>query len=386
MAIRSLSANHLAYTIIRSEDIRSGALKDYSLLFVPGGWASNKQKALGKEGAEEIRKFVKAGGCYLGICGGAGLATQDGLGLIDVSRKSGSLRLPSFSGEIELKILSDDRIWSGTDSKVFNAWWPSQFALNDKSIKVHALFGDALSSSFSSDLNVGDVQESGSWQELESIYGINLDPVKLKGEPAVVEASFGRGRVILSLVHFDSVDDANGANVLKNIFAELGILPEPAEASAIISSAGSKAAKRLEAIADYLMEFGLRNFLWFGRNSMLIQWRRGIRGLEYCTLYQLSKEIAVMLGSLSMDEQAALEPDLNGAITQLEVFVRDVKELLYLERLQMQQGVITYEKCSCAKTHAMRLELFGLAKSHGGRFKEAADLLDKIVFKLIKNR
>ena len=59
------------------------------------------------------------------------------------------------------------------------------------------------------------------WTELEEIYGINLNPKRLKNEPAVIEGTFGKGRVILSLIHFDTPDDENGAKVLRNLWNHL---------------------------------------------------------------------------------------------------------------------------------------------------------------------
>ena len=38
-----------------------------------------------------------AGGSYLGFCGGAGLATMDGMGLLNVKRKPTKERVPSLS-------------------------------------------------------------------------------------------------------------------------------------------------------------------------------------------------------------------------------------------------------------------------------------------------
>src|SRR5512143_2962188 len=81
MAYKALDACGLACDLIRTEDVREGKLSGYPLLFVPGGWASNKKKALGNDGIEEIKRFVHDGGAYLGFCGGAGLATLDGIGL-----------------------------------------------------------------------------------------------------------------------------------------------------------------------------------------------------------------------------------------------------------------------------------------------------------------
>ena len=104
---------------------------------------------------------------------------------------------------------------------IFHAWWPSQFLIEDSSLEILATYGDALPDSFSSDLNVGDVETNNNWTELEEIYGINLDPKRLKNEPAVIEGTFGKGRVILSLIHFDTPDDENGAKVLRNLWKYL---------------------------------------------------------------------------------------------------------------------------------------------------------------------
>ena len=80
------------------------------MLFVPGGWASNKLKALGDKGTAEIKKFVRNGGNYLGFCGGAGLATLDGMGLLDIKRMPTKQRVPSFNGRIHLNV-NEHPVW-----------------------------------------------------------------------------------------------------------------------------------------------------------------------------------------------------------------------------------------------------------------------------------
>jgi putative intracellular protease/amidase len=47
-AFEALKAAGLPFDLVRSEDIRANKLRDYSMIFVPGGWASNKRKALGE--------------------------------------------------------------------------------------------------------------------------------------------------------------------------------------------------------------------------------------------------------------------------------------------------------------------------------------------------
>jgi hypothetical protein len=104
MARRALKAAGLPFDLLRAEDIRGGALSLYRMLFVPGGWASNKLSALGGRGQAEIRRFVEEGGSYLGICGGAGMVTEDGIGLLPIRRKPTAERVASFSGPVRLTL------------------------------------------------------------------------------------------------------------------------------------------------------------------------------------------------------------------------------------------------------------------------------------------
>ena len=107
MAYKALREAGLPFRLIRAADIGTGSLLDCSALVVPGGWASNKIKVLGEPGISGIRQFVKEGGMYIGFCGGAGLATSDGIGLLDARRKPTGRRVPSFSGRIRLMLRHD---------------------------------------------------------------------------------------------------------------------------------------------------------------------------------------------------------------------------------------------------------------------------------------
>ena len=323
MSYKALTRLELPFDLVSSEDIRSGCLGDYKMLFVPGGWASNKSKALGENGLKAIKDFVANGGNYLGFCGGAGMATEakNSLGLLKIKRRPTKERVPSFSGRIELNI-APHPIWNSFNcdqsqlttneerrTTVFNAWWPSQFVLEDSNINILAAYGNALSDSFSSDLNVADVETGGKWEELEKIYQINLDPKRLLNEPAVIEGSHGKGRVVLSLIHFDTPDDSSGQQVLINLWDYLAhhrtqstehrkqTIDETAEVRVqdvvdrdnSSDSVWASHALPIQNMYAELISLGERNFLWFWRNSMLLQWRRGIRGLEYNTLYIMIK-------------------------------------------------------------------------------------------------
>lgn len=71
---------------INNRQINNGYLKNYDVVIFTGGRGSNQAKKLGKRGCQEVKKFVKNGGGYIGICAGAYLACSCfdwGIGLIN---------------------------------------------------------------------------------------------------------------------------------------------------------------------------------------------------------------------------------------------------------------------------------------------------------------
>ncbi|MBT3568029.1 MAG: hypothetical protein HN494_04210 [Opitutae bacterium] len=58
-------------------EIRAGALTQFDLVVFPGGSGSRQAAALEKEGRGAVRRFVEAGGSYLGVCAGAYLAAEN---------------------------------------------------------------------------------------------------------------------------------------------------------------------------------------------------------------------------------------------------------------------------------------------------------------------
>ena len=127
---------------------------------------------------------------------------------------------------------------------------------------------------------------------------------------------------------------------------------------------------------------------------MLLQWRRGVRGLEYCTLYVMIKEIA---GILKMQDAGYRMQDTEKHLKKIKKmlipFVGKAKHLLILERHAMQNGHITPLSPPLLRggwggydpeIQKLRTELFGDSKSHGGLFKKLIDETDKLLFALIK--
>ena len=121
---------------------------------------------------------------------------------------------------------------------------------------------------------------------------------------------------------------------------------------------------------------------------MLLQWRRGVRGLEYNTLYIMMKEIDEIMRSRSTELGAESGDEIKPAAERISgllvPFIEKAKKLLLLERQALQKGHITYEKCDDPGIKKIRSELFADSKSYGGMFKELIDEIDGVLLPLLK--
>lgn len=437
IARRTFRELGIAFELLTGEDIRAGRLAGYDILFVPGGWASDKIVALGDAGRESVRAFVEGGGSYLGICGGAGLALshESGLALAPVTRVPTKLRVPSFSGSIVLKqTAAGHPMWQGVgDGTAFHAWWPGQFSLGeDGGVTVLARYGKPAGDAFVTDL---PVHERMDWEAWEQSYGINLDPGRLEGEPAVIETGFGRGKVLLSYLHFETPGDSAGHRVLLNILSYLaGGKPvvagaEAAEAAgtaeptpAGVAGAASRkpdaaagrqpaglqpvpgsdpaacccdpkaaardndarfAADDLRAQARQLMDFGVKNYLWYQRNDWILQWRRGVRGVEYSTLYAMLDELAEAVNGHYGFSVGTVQW-LKRLRSLARPFFETAPQLLLLERDALGRGPISPMRTDDLMIRELREMLFSSSKRCGGLYKEIIDQADAILLPLLR--
>ena len=87
-AIEKAKEHPFQISRITAAEIQGGKLAEVDVLVHPGGSGGGQGKALGENGRKAVRDFVHQGGGYLGVCGGAYLATNDyewSLNLIDPS-------------------------------------------------------------------------------------------------------------------------------------------------------------------------------------------------------------------------------------------------------------------------------------------------------------
>lgn len=78
-------------TLVKPPLIREGGLKDFDVVIFTGGSGGKQAGTLGLVGREQVRRFVEAGGGYLGICAGNYLACDGfswGVKILDAKTKS----------------------------------------------------------------------------------------------------------------------------------------------------------------------------------------------------------------------------------------------------------------------------------------------------------
>ncbi len=405
ICIETMENLDVPYRLLSAGEIAGGALEEYRVLLVPGGWASHKVSALGEEGGEQIRRFIHEGGTYLGFCGGAGLALSSppSLNLIPLKRLPLSKRLPSASGELWITGPPGHGAWKDLPPQIpVSVWWPSQFAFEPcESVDCIASYSASGKDFWVADLPMADIRSASlNIEEWERTYGINLDPSRILGHPAILEARLGKGVLILSYPHLETPGDFWGNRLFRNVldylnrissrglksrgleYSEIGDPPTPPTRRTLRPLGRSK-----ERI-DGLIRFGEQHLLWNWRNPWLLRWRRGIRGLEYGTLAVVAGFLLRQFGEMSVEGDHSdpwLEPleDLEGHI---EEFCHKAKLLLLEEKLSAQTGNLTKLGRVNERVDALRTFLFGDQMNHAGLSRTLFDNLDSLLFRSLRLR
>jgi hypothetical protein len=396
ICLETLESLSIPYRLVSSEDIRKGCLDAYRLLLVPGGWASHKVRALGETGKEKVRAFIEQGGSYLGFCGGAGLALSSGpsLSLVPLERLSPSERLPSASGGVWIRGIAGHPAWADLPQKLpVSIWWPSQFHWHPLPSTLCLATYMAPGDDFRvADLPAVDLEDHHfPWGQWENIYGINLNPDRIVGHPAIIETRLGRGKLILSYPHLETPGDRLGNQLLCNILKYLDLqaskhLPNellPAAAPIVSPLRPCREAvssiRRARASVDELIRFGERHLLWRWRRPWLLSWSRGIRGLEYGML-AVGLNILAEKASGLMQEAGECRKGWLAETANLEenvrTFCRLARILLLEEKLANQFGSLTKLGKVNESVDSLRTRMFGTRMNHEGLSRTVFDDLD----------
>lgn len=176
----------IAVTRISSQQILNAKLSEFDVVVFPGGSGSKQAKSLTAEGRKKVRQFVANGGGFVGICGGAYLASADydwSLNIIDAKVIDKKHWARGF-GKVELSMKDICR---------------ERLMLKDDQSEVYYHQGPLMAPA-----NKADIDDYDEWASFAS-------EVKKEGVPggimlgttAIAAGRFGFGRVLAISPHFE---------------------------------------------------------------------------------------------------------------------------------------------------------------------------------------
>jgi glutamine amidotransferase-like uncharacterized protein len=186
--------------LVSPADVRAGALDRFDVVIFPGGSGSEQAAALGHEGKEAVRQFVESGGGYVGICGGAFLATAKydwSLGLVNAKTVTGQRNIPGL----------------GMRSMASRGRGTVKIELTEAGKRVFGDFPGLLDVPYTSGpvLSLAGRRDLPEYVPLAryrtEIWEYKPQRGTMIHTPAIVAARFGKGRVILFSPHPEMTED-----------------------------------------------------------------------------------------------------------------------------------------------------------------------------------
>jgi len=165
-------------------DIADGVLDQFDVVIFPGGSGSGQAEGLGEQGRARVRRFVREGGGYVGICAGAYLATANygwSLKLIDADSID----------------RSHWRRGKGTVGLGLTPYGRELLDWNAPTAAIHFAQGPILAPAEREDLQDYTVVA----RYLSGVGTNGADPKTMIGTPAIVTGTFGEGRVVVVSPH-----------------------------------------------------------------------------------------------------------------------------------------------------------------------------------------
>lgn len=107
--------------LLDGADVKAGRLEGLDLLIMPGGSSPVQTKRLGEEGREQIRRYLRNGGHYLGSCAGLSiLQNVPGLiGIVPYAKREPELRAGDATLPFEITVEGANRLGVKAGNRIF---------------------------------------------------------------------------------------------------------------------------------------------------------------------------------------------------------------------------------------------------------------------------
>ena len=184
---------NLKVEAITAEEIREGALAKFDVVVFPGGSGGKQGRTLEESGREQVRKFVRGGGGFVGICAGAYLASCDyewSLRILDAKVLDKQHWARGY-GDVELALTDDGRAFLGVDQQRITVYYhqgPLLAPAGDDDVDDYQCL-----STFATEIAKNGAPE-----------GV------MTGATALAAGRFGKGRVFVASPHAELTDGQHG--------------------------------------------------------------------------------------------------------------------------------------------------------------------------------
>lgn len=400
MALRVMRAFGLSCRLVKGIEIAQHGLLGKSgrnaLLLIPGGNARQKAAALGNDGRNAIREWLKDGGLYLGFCGGAGLALcqknpDDGLNICPWKRASYGQRLYHLlSGHVRAKTDENKTV-------SLPVWWPGRFETkNNVDLRVLASYMEPDEDFWLADLPLARIPRHVArfWIKCRGIDASAVFPVD---EPLAIQGRFGKGNYILSYAHLETPGSRQANLWLASLLEKYWQMEISSGAASLWRTdlAAGMAPAKLNIKMDFselmtvahnqaarLMDLGCALHVFFKRQSWLWGWQSGFPGMACNNI------IAALTALCSIrDEQSA--PHLRAAgkehfLNIFNKFMDDAESYLWTCRLDNTLDSIKPDH-QAPGLRQWGFEIFGHPMLGGGLASGIISILDEYIYQLQDN-
>ena len=188
------SSPEVACDFLNAADVQVGKLVGYDVLVMPGGSGYDRYAQLREEGFEKIRRYIREGGRYYGICAGIALALNDPkrLRLIPYTREKTPPR-GGFSAAVKLNSRAEELLGVPAGTRYFR--------YHDGPLPAK---GEPVPDSEYEVLATFDSHVMQRGKAVNPMYGM----------PAVIYGRYGKGKVLVTVMHpesYPSTHDVLGA-------------------------------------------------------------------------------------------------------------------------------------------------------------------------------
>ena len=132
------------------------------------------------------------------------------------------------------------------------------------------------------------------------------------------------------------------------------------------------------------MEFGKNNFLWYWRNNWLLQWRRGVKGIEYSGMHQMLSELDRVVSGHEDEFDKGFVTSVSDLNQKVGNFFSQARSLIMLERWDLTHGPMSPLKSDNPEITALRGALFSESKRCGGLYEEIMKQVEGLLLPLLK--